>query len=474
MLKNVVAERAPDQSPAHAGPPRPHSLSGFAIGSAGLAGPSASLYPVSLERQLSQLQRRSRDVLGHRLIQNPAAAALRGIGQMLLANIRRIQELNREANVADMPHDRAAGQMQDLIRSSHRLLDLVVSQIALCDSTTRETLAVAECGQRLLRQEPLKLYKLLPLFDRICDEIGRLRELRLLLPLPGIPLAALVESQSGQADAANFVVGVTTARVLVWMFGDDRRRTPSLARLVLAALLQDVGRLPVTAGGLSARVLRGKRSEWLEEQHPTIGAALFGSIRGAPIELPMLVAQHHEQLDGGGFPRALPARDISPDSAVLAAAVRFAQLCLGPDGELVPDEILTGINSRTGNSRSIFGKSLPARAAEELLSEAEWGKWSLDFSRRLAQSIAETEAIGQGQPCDESDPAGNYEAGNQAAGNREIETAAAQAPDANSGDRLLQLHDQEQALQGTHADAALRHAGTTLRDGTSRFENGAV
>ena len=436
MLKYVVAEHALDQPPAHWaahwGPPRPHANFGTATEETGRGLPR----PVSMEPQLSQLQRRSRDVLGHKLIRHPAMPALRRLGQMLLANIHRIQDIGRSAIVADGPHDSTVPLIQETIQSSHRLLDTIVAQIALCDSTTRETLAVAAWGRRLVAQEPLKFYKLLPLFDRICDEIRRVRELRMLIPLPGLALASLVESQTGEIDAANFVGGVTTARVLVWLLGDDQRQTRSLARLVLAALLQDVGRLPIS-GGLSGHTLRGQRTDWLEQQHPTIGAALFGSIRGAPVELPMLVAQHHEQLDGGGFPRALAARDILPESAILATAGRFAELCLIPPGAPLPGEI-----SPAETFPSTVGKSAPARAAEALLSEAEWGKWPLDFSKLLAQRVAEAETLEHWQLLE----------GLGEVSTAEIDLPGPSAANSTAGDRRLQWHDHEKNLQGMHTD----------------------
>ena len=375
---------------------------------------------------------------------------------MLLANIHRIQFVSRGENEAGRPRDAAFPLIQDLIQSSHRLLDTIVAQIALCDSTVRETLAVAEWGRRLTLQEPVKLYRLLPLFDRICDEIRRTSELRLLIPMPGLPLAALVESQSGRPDAANFVSGVMTARILVWMLGDDQSQARTLPRLVLAALLQDVGRLPVGPGGSSTRVLRGQRPDWLEQQHPTIGAALFGSIRGAPIELPMLVAQHHEQLDGGGFPRALAAGAILSESAILAAASRFAELCLMSAEPLGQSEKM-----RTDAAASKVGKSTAARAAMELVSEAEWGKWPLDFSRLLAERVAAAETNEHSQFLD-----GLGEVGIPEASLRALSTA-----DSAACDRLLQLHDHEEKLQGTHSDPAGRYAGMTVGDGRSQFEN---
>jgi hypothetical protein len=255
-------------------------------------------------------------------------------------------------------------------------------------------------------------------------------------------LASIVESLSGQADAANFVQGVTTARVLVWVLGDDQCQKHSLARLVLAALLQDVGRLPVIPGGLSIRVLRTQRPEWLEQQHPAIGAALFGSVRGVPIELPMLVAQHHEQLGGGGFPCALAARNILPESAILAAASRFAELCLTLPAATVP-----GANLAGGCSLAQVGKSMLAPAAEALVAEAEWGKWSLTFCNRIMDRVAEAEAIKHRQHLEEP------------------------GEGSTADDRVLHLHDQETSLHGTHLNPMPRPAGPILRDAQSLIQD---
>jgi hypothetical protein len=392
--------------------------------------------------------------LGHKLILNPTAQALCRLGQMLLANIRRIQAVSR--GEARVPDGGASRLVQALIQSSHRLLDTIVAQIALCESTMRESLAVAEWGQRLTSLEPTKLYKLLPLFDRVCDEIRRTSDMRLLIPMPGLPLAAIVESQSGRPDAANFVSGVMAARVLVWILGDNRSQARALPRLVLAALLQDVGRLPVGPGGSSTRVLHGQRPDWLEQQHPAIGAALFGSVRGAPIELPMLVAQHHEQLDGGGFPRALAASAILPESAILAAASRFAELCLMSAESVEQREEIP-----THAADSKVGKSTAIRAAETLVSEAELGKWHIEFSRLLAGRIGSSETIDHAPLVDDLG-----EAGQPQASLRALSTA-----DSAACDRMLQLHDHEQKLQGPHSDSATPFAGTSFRDIKSQIEN---
>jgi hypothetical protein len=452
VLKNVAAERTFDQPTEDFGPSRPHALFATATGEIGIASPLRGSRPIFAERQLSELQRRSREVLSHKLIQHQAAGSLRRLGQMLLTNIRRIHGQRYDAIAAGGRADSAPLEIEELVPSSHRLLDAIVNQIALCDSTARESLALVEWGRRLTLQEPIKLYKLLPFVDRIGEEVRRIGELRMLIPLPGLPLEALIESQTGSTAAANLVSGITTARVLVWLFGNDRRQTARLSRLVLAALFQDVGRLSAV-GELSATVLRRHSSDWIDRQHPTIGAALFGTVRGASVELPMLVAQHHEQLDGGGFPRALAGREILHDATILAATGRFAELCLAaPDAnpEFLP-----------ASTASMAGKSSAASAAQTLLSEAEWGKWPLDFSRRLVEIVAETDGHVHREPPPD--------AGEQRP--IEINSSMAQAAASTVDDHRLQRHDREDYLQGIHADPAFWHAETASRTVRSRFDN---
>ncbi len=470
VTKNVVATPAIptpvnptlaiDESPVHVGPPRPHAAFGRATHQPASELSAATAVAASTARQLSHLQRRSRDVLSHKLIVSPAASSLRRLGQMLLANIRQIQDLERRTVDSDAARDRALPLIQERIQSSHRLLDVIVAQIGLCDSTAREALAVADCGRRLTQLEPVKHYKLLPLFDRVCDEIRRTPQLPQLLPMPGVHLTSVIESQTGQADAANFVGGILTARVLVWLLGDGRFPTQNLARLALAALLQDVGRLPVVPGGASERVLRGRRADWLEQEHPAVGAALFGSIRGAPVELPMLVAQHHEQLDGGGFPSALRARDILPDAAILATAARFVELCQMPSPATT-----MGDPADAKVSALHTGKTALVRAAELLQAEAEWGKWPLEFASSLVQTVIEADAAGDWQKFEMPGDANVSQSSlpvSPAGGNVTI-------------DRNLQVHDQETALQGMHADSAQRALEISIPGGAwaDRFRNDA-
>ena len=445
MLTNLVPERTPGAAQEPFKIPAPHTPFGAADGTSDRAPPRGMPHAASLAWQLGELQRRSRDVLGHSLIRHPAGAALRQLGQQLLANVRLIQILQRQVPATSDESSGSLPLVTELLASSHQLLDCIVAQVSLCRATERETRVLADTASRLFAQQPFKFHKLLTLYDRVCDEVRRAPRLSLLIPVAGLPLAALVETLSPTGGTPVFVGGITTARILVWALGNLAQYSDRLPRLVLAALLQDVGRLSDRYRGRPGQIRDVQHTHWIDRQHPTIGAALFGAVRGAPIELAMLVSQHHEQLDGAGFPRNLPASEILPDAAILAATVRFTELCLVCDPEATCATVLP---------------SRPTRAIQVLLSEAEWGKWPLPFCRQLAERIAVEEG-GSFGPVIKSDSLAQFSSETDAA-----ETDAAASPEAipPDVDRSLQLHDEEVGLQGTHSDSSQRPAAALAGD----------
>jgi hypothetical protein len=383
--------------------------------------PGAETTP--LPQRLRDLQRRSRAVLGHELVRHPAAAPLHSLGRILLQNERRILAAWRSwLGTSDGSHEVA---IENLVLHSHGLLDSLVNQIALCDATARQSLAVLEFAKRLIALEPVRHIEILPLFHRVFDEVQPAAALERLVPSPGLALATLIASRAG-SDAAFFVEGLTAARLLIWTLHDNPRAAERLPVLALAALLQDVGRLSTATGPAARRRRDEKRTEWLERHHPAIGAALLGSISGAPVELVFMAGQHHERLDGGGFPRALASRDILPDAAVLAAATRFARLGLGLD--------------EAPTSSGAAGNTL-ASIAELLLAEAKWGYWPVDFAGRLARRLAAAEQTSASRTTTiRQVPA------HEAATPANAEPAA--SPDEG---RSRRLHDKEAGLPAAHA-----------------------
>ncbi|MBO9605878.1 MAG: HD domain-containing protein [Paenibacillaceae bacterium] len=106
------------------------------------------------------------------------------------------------------------------------------------------------------------------------------------------------------------------------------------AVLYRTALLQDVGMLAVSMAGFSpvhAAFLR----------HPALGAQLLASqLRSGRLDRDALL-QHHENLDGTGYPLGLKGNKLSHSGKLLRVANAFA--------------MMTGVDART---RRIFGAEL--------------------------------------------------------------------------------------------------------------------
>ncbi|HEX4297708.1 MAG TPA: HD domain-containing phosphohydrolase [Devosia sp.] len=96
-------------------------------------------------------------------------------------------------------------------------------------------------------------------------------------------------------------------------------------RLRRAALLHDIGKLGVSNQTLDKP---GKldAEEWAEiKRHPALGELVLSRV-AAFSDLAEVAAQHHERLDGAGYPRGLPAEKIGLESRIVAVADVFDAL----------------------------------------------------------------------------------------------------------------------------------------------------
>ena len=376
----------------------------------------AAARPTDLRAAFHDLERRAGDVLGHELLRSPSAAL-----DVLSRSLR--ETIDRTRAFLQRP-DATADSLLPFLKAFHAQIDTLLAQLTLCQSTVRECRTALEWGRRLVAQERISFRELIPLSRRLFDEVRDAPALRRLVPVCGLDLTDFVASQAG--EAALFVHGLTAARVLLWTMRENPRDLEKLPEFALAALFQDLGRLLAMAPTAAARKFNARRTEWLEREHPAIGAALLGAVREAPSGLALMVAQHHERLDGRGSPRGLTAREILLPSRRLALCSRFAEMCLkaSPADGLEP------------------GQNLPERVARSLRAEAEWGMWSGEFAGRLCALIASTE------PAEPEFAA-------QQSPTLEIPVAdeSADPADRDWADRSLHLHDPEHLPQGMHAEA---------------------
>ena len=96
--------------------------------------------------------------------------------------------------------------------------------------------------------------------------------------------------------------------------------------LDIAAQLHDIGKIAVPADLLTkpSRLSAAERS--LIEEHAARGAEILGGIAfGAPIA--QIVRQHHERLDGSGYPDRLTGDEILPEARIIGIADTVEAMC---------------------------------------------------------------------------------------------------------------------------------------------------
>ncbi|MEQ8663488.1 MAG: DUF3391 domain-containing protein, partial [Gammaproteobacteria bacterium] len=141
-------------------------------------------------------------------------------------------------------------------------------------------------------------------------------------------LAQLVDVSSGEYSDAHHVTNVTMLSLLLGaaagLKGED------LKHLGTGAMLHDVGNINVPLA------LRGKPQPSLAEakmiaRHPAYGRILVQRVRQMDAEVLNIIEQHHEYLDGSGYPAGLHGAKLSPMVRIVSIVNHYDDLCNPPD-----------------------------------------------------------------------------------------------------------------------------------------------
>lgn len=110
----------------------------------------------------------------------------------------------------------------------------------------------------------------------------------------------------------------------------------------LGALLHDLGKTELPDRVRWKDELSTSAELQFYQEHVAHGVSLARKMKLSP-QATLVVAQHHEQADGRGFPQRLPGERISPLARIVALVNRYDNLCnpLNPAKGLTPHEALS-------------------------------------------------------------------------------------------------------------------------------------
>jgi HD-GYP domain-containing protein (c-di-GMP phosphodiesterase class II) len=136
--------------------------------------------------------------------------------------------------------------------------------------------------------------------------------------------------------------------------------------LALGCFLMDLGMIIVPPALLEKKTALTLQELHIMEEHPAVGFAILRANEGININTAHVAYQHHERMDGRGYPRQLKAEDTPPQKTLGNATGhihRYAQIAA------VADAYITAISPRPGTTDPLS----PLGAMRMLISEAGKG-----------------------------------------------------------------------------------------------------
>jgi len=188
-----------------------------------------------------------------------------------------------------------------------------------------------------------------PFFERICTDT-KVRSL-LLGTLAKVPLPTPMAFQLSMARGLYpvlFTHLVHSALFAGWLTQDRGVPLFDVGLATTAGLLHDIGMLHLDPALLTRQVSIGSDQRRQLYSHPLVARALIERHHEYPRELLRGIAEHHEFLDGSGYPRHLVGSAISPLGRVLSLSELVSTLLV--PGRKVP-EMRLGVQLRMNRHR---------------------------------------------------------------------------------------------------------------------------
>lgn len=229
--------------------------------------------------------------------------------------------------------------LERLINETRSRVQILRAQLQLIDSTLSLSEMLRPVIEGVLMSDGFPVSRFEPLLEKI--SVQKLKgQAESLIPWPGISLEQIL-AEAGWPQPWFYAQATHSARWVAAVrcgFAEDETYPCSFP--IAAALLADIGLVMISRkrpGLLNGKDARGVAAY---RQHPNISAAVISGISGASLEWGLLAGQHHERLDGSGFPEKLSGRALTPACRGFTAATRWSELLLQDSAASTPEETL--------------------------------------------------------------------------------------------------------------------------------------
>jgi hypothetical protein len=174
-----------------------------------------------------------------------------------------------------------------------------------------------------------------PLAPILRPHAARLAREAAQLPLHPVAQLLLTASQTARPQAFGHAVAAMALNgALMAGNGGD---TPEIRVAMLCGLLHDLGEMYIDPKYGEAEADRDL--DFISYQqlvvHPHVGQLLVAQLTNYPGVVSRAIAEHHERLDGSGYPHALQGDKLSPMGRLLAVTEAALNAVRGPFGQLL-------------------------------------------------------------------------------------------------------------------------------------------
>ena len=131
-------------------------------------------------------------------------------------------------------------------------------------------------------------------------------------------LAGLIHIRQFETNLYAHVINVCIFALMLGAMQDLDKT--ALACLGMGALLHDVGQVYLPRNLVRKPSRYTAQEQRLMQAHPHLGVTMLSQIPHMPEDACRIVAEHHERLDGSGYPQGLRGAALSPLSQIVAIA----------------------------------------------------------------------------------------------------------------------------------------------------------